>query len=176
MKPALASADRGRGTPHRLVVLGSNIDDTVSAIGGLIVDSVRAGWDVEVFLETEGDERRLRILGVTGRLLPGEFAFEHGEPDAVYVHAELHDRSRGVRKLIADVTRRRIAEVATWGGGGETTPAPETEIEYRLSAAASAFKQHAMRSSAESAFVDSAERFLIARSGHAPLPPPLDRL
>src|SRR5690242_7293687 len=114
MKPALASAGRGRETPHRLVVLGSDTGDTVSAVGGLIVDAVRAGWNVEVYVECEADEIPLRILGVASRDLPEEFASEQDGADAVFVNAALHERSRGVRKLIADVTRRRIAEVATW--------------------------------------------------------------
>jgi hypothetical protein len=175
MKPALASADRGRQTPHRLVVLGSDTGDTVSAVGGLIVDAVRAGWNVDVYLESEADERPLRILGVVGRNLPEEFAFEPDGADAVFVHTALHERNRGVRKLIADVTRRRIAEVATWGEHAASGLTADTAVEYRLSAAAHAFKHHAMRASRTAARNEAAERFLIARSGPQPLPPPLDR-
>jgi hypothetical protein len=175
MTPALASADRGRGTPHRLVVMGSSTDDTVSAIGGLIVDSVRAGWSVEVYLECEADETPWRILGVATRIVPDEFTFEKDWADAVYVHGPLVERSRGVRKLVADVTRRRSAEVGQWGGTPPSGLETDTGVEYRLSAAAHAFKQHAMRASGTRAGVEPTERFLVARNGPGPLPAPLDR-
>ena len=137
--------NRGHATPYKLVVLAPDPMDAVAAAGGLIVDSTRAGWQVDVFLEAGGDERALRILGVDSRVLPGAFDFGLEWPDAVVYDASTYDRHRGVRRLIADTVRKHRTEVACWGGGGSTSAGPAAEIEHRLSSAAQAFKRYALR-------------------------------
>lgn len=148
MQPSVArqarGSSRGRATPHKLLVLGVDTADIVSAAGGLVCDSVRAGMQVEVYLETPGDGRALQILGVGASILPDAFAFEPEWPDAVYFAAALHERNRGVRRLITEATRRR-ADVALWGGNWPAGNESTTCTEHRLSSAAQAFKSHAMK-------------------------------
>lgn len=136
---------RGHATPYKLVVLAPDPTSAVAAAGGLIVDSTRAGWQVEIFLEAGGDERALRILGVGSRSLPSTFDFGLDWPDAVVFDASTYDRHRGVRRFIADAVRRHRTDVASWGGGGASSPGPADEVEHRLSSAAQAFKHHALR-------------------------------
>ena len=121
-------------------MLGVDSADTVSAAGGLVCDSVRAGLRVEVYLETLDDGRALQILGVEAGLLPEAFDVVPEPDDAIYVAAALHERHRGVRRLVSEAARRRVA-VATWGTGSGT------DTEHRLSAAAQAFKFHAIKAS-----------------------------
>jgi hypothetical protein len=154
--------DRGRATPHRLLVLGVDTADMVSGVGGLVCDSVRAGLQVEVCLETVGDDRALQILGVRARALPVRFDFDPQWPDAVVFAAALYERNQAVRRLVADSTRRRRSDVASWGGAWPTEPDSGMSVDHRLSSAARAFKLHAMKASGIAAHVSSTEPF---RSG-----------
>ncbi|MCT7661185.1 hypothetical protein [Mycobacterium deserti] len=144
-------SNRGHAAPYKLVVLASDTTDAVSAAGGLIADTLRVGWHVEVYLETgkyletESDARALQILGVEGRLLPTSFDFELQWPDAVVFAAPIYHRHRGVRRFTADATRRHGADVAAWGGTWPTAAASASDIEHRVSCAAQAFKYHAMK-------------------------------
>lgn len=138
------SSTRGRATPTRLVVLAADTSDAVAAAGGLIYDSVRAGWHVDVYVEKTGDERALQILGVGGRIMPHAFDFETLWPDAVYLDAELYERHRHVRRMVADSERRQHADIAVWHYDSLADPLERPGIEHRLSTAARAFKFHAM--------------------------------
>lgn len=138
-------ADRGRAAPYRLVVLASEASDVVSAAGGLIVDALRAGWRVELFLQSGCDSRALHILGVSGRTLPSDFDFGPHLPDAIAFAASMYDRHRGLRRFIADTARRQGADVVAWGGSWPTAPASAYSVDHHLSAAACAFKHQALK-------------------------------
>jgi hypothetical protein len=161
-------SNRGRATPHHLVVLGVDAPNIVTAAGGLICDSVRAGLRVDVYLERGGDERALHILGVSARALPDHFEFEAEWPDAILLGAELQERHTGVRRLVADATRRRRAQVAAWGDC-ESSDMP-TGIDHRLSVAAQAFKRHAMKAAGMAGQVSPTESFSgrLHRPAHGP--------
>jgi hypothetical protein len=130
----------------------------VSAAGGLIFDSVRAGWSVEIYLESPADERALHILGANGVGLPEVFEFEPAWPDAVFLSAALHNRHRGVQRLVATSIRRHVTDIGVWGGGVTGFDA-EAGREHRLSTAARAFKFHAMKAAGLGAEVAVVEPF-----------------
>jgi hypothetical protein len=134
---------RGRAIPFKMVVVASDTADAVAAAGGLIFDSVRAGWSVDIYLETHSDDRALKILGVGGEIVPAAFEFEAEWPDAVILAAALHERHRGVQRLVAGSIRRQHTDVAFWG---QAVPArfDDANVEHRLSTAARAFKPFAM--------------------------------
>jgi hypothetical protein len=134
---------RGRAIPFKMVVVATDTADAVAAAGGLIFDSVRAGWTVDIYLETHSDDRALRILGAEGEIVPAAFEFEAEWPDAVILAAALHERHRGVQRLVAGSTRRQHTDVAFWG---QAVPAgfDDANMEHRLSTAARAFKRLAM--------------------------------
>ena len=154
-------SSRGRPTPPKLVVVAADVADTVSAAGGFIFDSVRAGWTVEVYLETIGDDRALRILGVAACALAAGLDFESEWPDTLYVAAALHERNGAVRR-IADATRRRGGDLVGWGDEWPTPADVDTSIEHRLSSAAQAFKVYAMKAAGVTPQVSPTEPF---RSG-----------
>lgn len=137
--------DRDHAAPYRLIVLAPDAVDAVAAAGGLVVDALRAGWLVDIYLETEAHARAVRILGATSHLLPSTFDTELHRPDAVLFAAGMYPKHRGVRRFIADATRQHGADVAAWGGTWSAAPASASDIEHRLSSAARAFKYYAMK-------------------------------
>jgi hypothetical protein len=151
--------NRGRAAPYRLVVLAPDTADVVAAAGGLIVDAVRSGWHVEIYLETEADARALRILGVDGRPFPPSFEFELDWPDAVVFAAPMYGRQRQVRRFIAAASRRPGTDVTAWGGSWPTAPVSASVVEHRLSSAAGAFKLYAMKALGVAASSSPVEAF-----------------
>lgn len=136
--------------------------DSVSAAGGLIFDSVRAGWIVEVYLESPGDERALHILGADSAVLPDMFEFEPAWPDAVFLSAVMHERHRGVQRLVASAIRRHVTDIGVWGGAVTGLDA-EAGSEHRLSTAARAFKPHAMSAAGLPPFESDIESFEVGQ-------------
>jgi len=149
---------RGRAKPCRLVVLAVDAADAVSAAGGLIFDSVRTGWIVDIYLEAPGDERALHILGANGVGLPEMFEYEPAGLDAVFLSAVMHDRHRSVQRLVATSLRRHVTTVGVWGGTVTGLDA-KAGSEHRLSTAARAFKPHAMNAAGLPPFASDIESF-----------------
>ena len=173
--PRTRPTSRGRATPHQLLLLGTDIEDVVTGAGGLICDSVRAGLQVKVCLETNGEERALRILGVRACEMPDRFEFESEWPDAVFFAAGLHKRHQGVRRLVADAARRRRADLGVWGGMWPLERGTGVGIEHRLSTAARAFKLHAMQAVGKPATISPTEPFRSGLRSLAVVPAPLPR-
>ena len=142
-QPLSRQSVRGRPTPYTLVVVAADTADSVSAAGGLIFDSVRAGWIVEIHLESPGDDRALHILGARSTPLPEAFEYTPDWPDAIFLSALMHERHRGVQRLVATSIRRHGIDIGAWGGNVPGLDA-ETGSAHHLSTAARAFKPHAM--------------------------------
>ncbi|OAN36873.1 hypothetical protein [Mycolicibacterium iranicum] len=142
---------RGRGTKHRLVALAGGTADTITSAGGFIFDRAAAGWDVDVYLADDTDDRPFRILGVRTSSL------KHGvdtasQPDSVFVSATLYERDRATRRLFQKAAQTNHTEVAVWGGGWPRELKPGIGVvEHRLSLAALAFKAEAMKAAGVSA-------------------------
>jgi len=139
-------------------VVAVDTADAVSAAGGLIFDSVRAGWIVEIYLEAPGDERALNILGANGVGLPELFEYEPAWPEAVFLSAVMHERHRGVQRLVATSIRRHVTEIGVWGGT-VTGLGAEVGRKHHLSTAARAFKPHAMKAVGLPPFARDTESF-----------------
>jgi hypothetical protein len=139
-------------------VLGVDVADLVGRAGGLICDSVRAGLIVQVCLESLDDDLALRILGVDARVLPDAFDVEQW-PDGIYFAAELHERNRGVRRLVVDAARRYGADVAAWGDTQWLGAASGLDVAHRLSSAAQVFKLHALRAVGATSQISPVESF-----------------
>jgi hypothetical protein len=160
---ALASAPRPRrrtttaraaeqaATRHRLDVIASSVPDVVRSAGGWLADRALAGWDVNVFVPDTDDVAALRILGVTPQRLGELTALGDGPqpPTAVAVSADTVCADPRVRARLTAEFARDIGEVTVWG---ETLPDGLDElfhpVQHVLSAAARAFKSHAMRAAA----------------------------
>lgn len=137
---------RGRSAPELLAVVAADVADAVNAAGGLIFDRVSAGWRVAVYLESPGDDRPLRILGAGAHPLPGDSRNEPQWPDILLVAADVHERNTAARRFVAAACRSHGTKVAVWSEiRSSDTPTGIGWMDHRLSAAAQAFKVHAVR-------------------------------
>jgi hypothetical protein len=133
---------------YTVTVLAEDSAAVVTAAGGLIFDRARAGWKVQTYLVSPGDERPLRIVGVSqtghaGLGASGE-QLEH-LPDALVVSASLYTANSIARRYVAAACRSQRVEVAMWGNEWPTSLVPGIgPVEHQLSSAAREFKRHAM--------------------------------
>lgn len=136
---------RGRSAPDRLAVVAADVADAVNAAGGLIFDRASAGWRVAVYLESPGDDRPLRILGADAHPLTDDVRSEPEWPDTLVVAADVGERNTAARRFIAAACRCQGTDVAVWSEIRASEATTEIgRVDHRLSAAALAFKVHAM--------------------------------
>lgn len=146
VEDVLPKVEAGAIDRYRLDVLASTMADVVRSAGGWLCDRARAGWDVNVLIADQADPRALSILGATALDLDSEFGSirKHAQP-ALAVSADLLRTDGRVRQDILKVLERGVTEVTVWG---ESWPAEfgrqVDPVEHRLSAAARAFKAHAL--------------------------------
>ncbi|MGV0813840.1 hypothetical protein ABQF34_17905 [Mycolicibacterium boenickei] len=130
-----------RALRYELNVVAADVAGTVSGIGGWLFDRAMAGWRVSVDADECGGERALRILGLKGVALT---ALGSGEVDAVAVTAIGTDRCDSGDAGI-DVPRNPGDDVLFFGPHPPSGLAGRAQrMHYRPSAAALAFKAHAL--------------------------------
>src|SRR5271168_2572460 len=156
-----ARPNRGLATRHRLTVLAADAVDAVTGGGGLIFDRASSGWKVDVYLAEPGDERPLRVLGVSSHgLLPGALTGPTECPDALVIAGELYKVNSNVCHFFTAASRNHLTEVAIWGG---KWPAELTSgvgrVEHHLSIAARAFKAYSMDAAGVQPLVEATESF-----------------
>ncbi|MGA5544084.1 hypothetical protein ACPCIR_19685 [Mycobacterium sp. NPDC051198] len=126
---------------YELNVVAADVTAVVSAIGGWLFDRAMAGWRVSVAADAGADERALRILGLkavdlTGLWLPTE-------ADAVAMTAIATDRFESGDHV--RTVRRSGAGMVFFGAHGPDGLGEAVDrVQYRPSAAALAFKAHAL--------------------------------
>jgi hypothetical protein len=139
---------------HQLNVIASSMADVVQSAGGWLFDRSRAGWDVNVLVAEHDDPRPLVILGATASELDAEFPAmlqRVGLGGALAVGADLLGTDIRIRNEVVRLLKRGLTEVTVWGEawpaalGREVDPVP-----HRISAAARAFKSHALAAAAVS--------------------------
>jgi hypothetical protein len=141
----LCADKHGRGTRYRVVALASTVDDVVESAGGFVFDHAAAGWEVVVYVEDCRNELPLRIVGASTVRRCSALSLEmEAEPaDILLVGASLPIRDP-IRRYLALVHDQEI-EPAMWGGEPPTQRQRDRRIiEYRLTAAAVAFKREAL--------------------------------
>lgn len=147
-------------TRYRLDVIASSVDDLVRSAGGWLFDRSMAGWQVSLRLAEPLDARPLKILGIN-TVGP---AANQPRPQAIAVSADVFNTDERVRANVVAALERGLTEVTLWGDPWPPEFHPGAQaVEHRLSAAARAFKSHAV-----SASVTGTERF---RSGSRWIPP-----
>jgi hypothetical protein len=138
--------DGGAGKYH-LDVVASGPADVVCAAGGWLYDRVRAGWQVNVLLPQPCDTRPLQILGAHAAELDAQMPPASTECAArgLAVSAEMFASDTRIRHEVLKALDRWMTEVTLWHDGwplfvGHRT----TTVVHVLSAAARAFKRHAL--------------------------------
>lgn len=132
---------------RHLHVIGPSTPQVVGRVGGWIFDRAMAGWDVTVFIPGLHDARPLRILGAQADdYRSGVVSLKNcpGQMD-VAVAAEVYERDASVHGLVGRMLDEGSCEVTIWGElGPADLDARLPMAAHRLSAAAAAFKKHAL--------------------------------
>lgn len=124
---------------YELNVVAADVAGMVSGIGGWLFDRAMAGWRVNVAADDCTDERALRILGLKAVDLNG--LWRSAGADAVAMTAI------GTDRLESDdlALRNPGGDVVYFGSHGpDHVGGPVHRVQYRPSAAALAFKAHAL--------------------------------
>lgn len=132
-----------RPYPYRIDVHGLDVADVVESIGGWLFDQAMAGWYVDVDVDGPKDEQPLHILGIRSHR-PLTVATPE-QRITVVVAARLLDIDHGVRTKVTAALRGGD-NVIVWGTTGDAERRYRlSDVSYRPSAAALAFKAHALR-------------------------------
>ncbi|ORA37779.1 hypothetical protein BST13_08060 [Mycobacterium aquaticum] len=148
---------------YELNVQARDAADVVASIGGWLFDRRMAGWGVTVALPDHRDDRALRILGIKAVELHGEWpATTHERIVTTVIAADLFDADDDVRSQVLASMRRGDGEVAFWGAGALGRFGGGLHAtQYRLSAAAQAFKAHALAAVSDSITTSGAVETLL---------------
>jgi hypothetical protein len=145
---------------YRLRVVACDTGEVVRLIGGWLYDRAAAGWDVSVLAPQHTDTRPLQILGArVGELAtvlaaPLSVSDRHG----LAVSREIFAADARVREMVLTALACRRTEVTLIDDGwplaiGHRT----TAVLHVLSAAARAFKGHALAAAGLSSIVEPTE-------------------
>ncbi len=146
--PRPAHMDLGR---YHFQVVTANVTDAVMAIGGLIFDRAMAGWDVSVVLQGDTDrgtdDRPIRILGAKVGNPAGHphRAETLHRPHLLAVATDVLVASLAVRRQVLAAGNDNGTEVLLWGRfQPPNLHGRIVAVRHRPSAAAHAFKSHAL--------------------------------
>ena len=151
-EPEQALAGAGR---HQLNVIAADMADVVRLTGGWLYDQARAGWAVNVLVATSDsmrDMRPLAILGATALAGDARSVLANAPRDgALAVSADLLRADTQLREHVLKLAKRGLTEVKVWGDGCPDALGRKVKpVQHRLSAAARAFKGHALIAAAVS--------------------------
>jgi hypothetical protein len=145
-RPAPAGLDRSQDR-YWLHVVGTNVADVVTSIGGLIFDRAMAGWDVTVAVDGNVDDRAIRILGgkVATLAAAPDGAGSAPRPHVLAVATDVFVTNESVRRLVLAARKGNATDVLLWG----RRQPPNLNyrfvpVRHRASAAAHVFKSHAL--------------------------------
>jgi hypothetical protein len=136
---------------YHFQVVAANVTDAVMSIGGLMFDRAMAGWDVSIVVDAETargiDDRPIRILGgkVTSLVGGPNRAEMLPRPHMLAVATDVMVKSEAVRRRVLAAGNDNATDVLLWGRHHP----PERNcrfvpVRHRPSAAAQAFKSHAL--------------------------------
>jgi hypothetical protein len=141
------ASQRDRAVKYHLDVVASSPADVVCSAGGWLYDRVRAGWQVNVLLPQPCDTRPLQILGVHAAELDAQIAPASTgcATRGLAVSADMFDSDTRIRREVLKALDRRMTEVTLWHDGWPLAVGHRTTtVVHVLSAAARAFKRHAL--------------------------------
>jgi len=140
-----------RSRSGRLMVISPTLAEAVQYAGGWLFDQVMAGWMAVVLTPDHSDPRPLHILGARAYDLHDSLAKEPYRRclEAIAVHTGLYESDRRIHALVNQARSDALTEIMLWGDASPGSPAGNRGVaadplRHRLSAAAQAFKAHAL--------------------------------
>jgi hypothetical protein len=137
----------GAAVKYRLDVVASSPADVVCSVGGWLYDRARAGWGVNVLLPQQCDTRPLQILGMQAADLDSQIppASTGCVARGLAVSADMFASDVRIRQEVLKALDRWMTEVTLWHDGWPLAVGHRTTtVQHVLSAAARAFKRHAL--------------------------------
>jgi hypothetical protein len=172
----IPESSAGPLTRYRLDVIAASVGDVVQSAGGWLFDRVMAGWDVNLHIVEPSDARPLQILGIDAHCLDETLGSPTAWPSghSVALAADVFKTHARVRKNAARALESGLTEITLWGDSWPPEFNRRAEaVQHRLSAAARAFKAHAMSAaSLPSGSIAATETFRSSRR-HPPYEPDL---
>ncbi|MDT5126764.1 MAG: hypothetical protein QOH54_2408 [Mycobacterium sp.] len=133
---------------YQLIVMAPSGADVVQFAGGWLFDRRMAGWDVDVLVPDQDAARSLQILGARSFDLHAGLASVVRGPEraaALAVAADLLAIDERIHGEVLEAVRSGLTEVALWGASRPAKIGGRLDsTQYRLSAAARAYKGHAL--------------------------------
>jgi hypothetical protein len=132
---------------YRLDVVACSPADVVWSAGGWLYDRARAGWEVNVLLPRRFDTRPLQILGIQAADLDSQIqpATTGCAARGLAVSADMFASDVRIRREVLRALDRRMTEVTLWHDGWPLAVGHRMiTVQHVLSAAARAFKRHAL--------------------------------
>jgi hypothetical protein len=146
LRPTAPHSDGG-AVKYRLDVVAASPADVVCSVGGWLYDRVRAGWEVHVLLPQQCDTRPLQILGTQASDLDSQIppASTGCAARGLAVSADMFASDIRIRQEVLNALDRWMTEVTLWHDGWPLAVGHRTTtVQHVLSAAARAFKRHAL--------------------------------
>jgi hypothetical protein len=150
----------GGAVKYRLDVVAASPADVVCSVGGWLYDRVLAGWEVNVLLPQRCDTRALQILGMRAADLDSHIlpASSGGAARGLAVSAEMFASDQRIRHEVLRALDRWMTEVTLWHDDWPLSVGHRTTtVQHVLSAAARAFKRHALTAAGVSGTVGPTE-------------------
>jgi hypothetical protein len=157
---------------YRLDVVAASPADVVCSVGGWLYDRVRAGWEVNVFLPQRCDTRALQILGMQAADLDSHIpsASNGCATRGLAVSAEMFASDQRIRHEVLRALDRWMTEVTLWHDDWPLSVGHRTTtVQHVLSAAARAFKRHALTAAGVSEAVGPTEMLRSAMKACLPV-------
>jgi hypothetical protein len=133
---------------YQLTVVASSLVDLVGSAGGWMCDKARAGWDVKVVLTDHHDTRPLAILGASTLDVDAELSDVvkmASHSGALAIGASVLAADERIRAGVLGILKRGLTQVTVWGQAWPNELSHRVDpVEHKLSAAARAFKAHAL--------------------------------
>jgi len=135
------------GARYQLLVIGSNTADVVQSIGGWLTDRSMAGWDITVACCDDAKLPALRILGVNATSLESTMKMlaDEAPVPALAITGDAFAHETDLRIHVTDSVLLGMTEFTLWGDAPLAGIDHDLQrMRYRVSAAARAFKGHAL--------------------------------
>lgn len=161
-----ASPTRGGCERYSLLAIAITTAECVAAVGGLMYDTTRAGWDVTAYIRESGDDRSLRILGAGSADLRSAAAAGEApnQPNVLAISAALYLEDSAIQSLVNNVLQVGRDDVIVWGdtAGIVGRQSPGRHVCTR---AAQIFKAHALNAANASPRTEPVEQFSVMVGG-----------